>query len=62
VEKHYINLQCFKELQNLIFKELNVKKKSTKIIMKKTKKSLKKTMWRNTIAIHSVLKKKKLKN
>jgi hypothetical protein len=28
---------------------------------KKNKKTIKKTMWRNTVAIHSVLKKKKYK-
>jgi hypothetical protein len=33
--------------------------KLTKIILKKkTKKIIKKTIWRNTVAIHSVLKKK----
>jgi hypothetical protein len=44
----------------VIFNQLNMKKiKSTKIILrKKQKKSLKKTMLRNTVAIHSVLKKK----
>jgi hypothetical protein len=38
-----------------------MKKKSTKTILKKNKKNHKKTIWRNTVAIHNILKKKTMK-
>jgi hypothetical protein len=59
VGKNCNNPQCFKE-QSEILNQLNIKKKKSikTIIGKKIKK---KTMWRNTIAIHSVLKKKNYK-
>jgi len=42
----------------VILNQLNIKKiKSIKIIFKKIIKNIK-TMWRNTVAIHNVLKKK----
>jgi hypothetical protein len=36
-------------------------KKSTNIILKNKKNKIKKTMWKNTVAIHSILKEKNYK-
>jgi len=33
--KHYSNAQCFKKITKLNFNQLNIKKKSTKIILEK---------------------------
>jgi hypothetical protein len=61
VEEHCSNPQCFlRKATVVILNQLNIKKiKSTKIILEKIIK--KKIMWRNIIAIHSVLKKKTTK-
>jgi glutaredoxin-related protein len=63
VEKHYNNPQCFvRKTIVVILNQLNIKKiKSTKIILKKIIKKNIKTMWKNTVAIHNVLKKKTTK-
>jgi hypothetical protein len=60
MKKHFSNQQCFKE-KNIIlnFQSVNLilkKIKSTNIILKNRK-----TIWENTIAIHSILKEKNYK-
>jgi hypothetical protein len=62
VEKHCSNQQCFKEKNyktKFLISSILKKIKLTNIILKNKKN--RKTMWENTVAIHSILKEKNYK-
>jgi hypothetical protein len=62
VGEHCNNPQCFKEQSTKLNSQpAQYEKKSTKTILEKNHTKRKKTMWRNTVTIHIVLKKKTTK-